>query len=123
MRRISRHLVILFSSVFCTKTTSETSVTEMTSPVRDVTKASPRPTGCLLVQRGRSFARIQTDHSDYASRTSTGNAVEYSDALWDVIGCYGYDVNIAAAAAQAANDKHGSGAFSVVSGARAIGAS
>jgi len=31
--------------------------------------------------------------------------------LCDIIGCYGYDVNIVAAVAQAANDKDGSSAI------------
>ena len=94
--------------------------------MRDVTKASPRPTGSAGATW--SFVRSHPNGPQTTQNMSPAprppvTPWSIDDALWDVVGCYGYDVNIAAVAAQAANDKHGSSAFSVVSGARAIGAS
>ena len=41
-------------------------------------------------------------------RDAPTRVADTDDALCDVIGCYGYDVNSAAAAAQGTNDKGGS---------------
>jgi len=45
-----------------------------------------------------------------AEARRTDRVADTNDALCDVIGCYGYDVNSAAAAAQGTNDKGGSSA-------------
>jgi len=58
------------------------------------------------------------DHSDGQTTRSISRGPcphimpwNIDDTLCDIIGCYGYDVNIVAAVAQAANDKDGSSAI------------
>jgi len=63
------------------------------------------------LQRDHSLVHLQTNHSDYAQYiTSPHPRVtpwNIDAMVCDVIGCYGYDANTAAAAAQAATTTMG----------------
>ena len=86
-----------------------------------VTKALPHPTDSLVVPCSvkvttdcNVIIHLQTNHSDYAQYITSPHPRVTSwniDAMvCDVIGCYGYDANTAAAAVQVATKKDGSSA-------------